>query len=308
MELGGRFNTCRFVRRFPDAPHLAEEIRCGVAAMVLKTMVSDSFDLISHGDAAQAQAILDGSFHITNFVLDAEQLIGMFVDDGQRRFWSGNFRGVGSVILRLRDHLNRAASLAKADEVLGRATPVLLVEGESEARFLDRLSLSPLAAIRELDVQVYGGRDRRGTRQMGLLVDQLTRKGYVVYLQGDKDGNSSDNASHLENRVPGDRRFMFDWDFETAVPANLLFAALRRLGQLQDVALDCFEQVVEASNGRVSDTLQREFRIDLQPLKSGLASEIADIIVRSGVAWWGEEELMDLGELGMFVRFVLDIR
>ena len=72
----GRFDYCKFVLRFPNDPHRARDIKCGVVESVLRLFVKSTFPILAELSTEQRQAYLDAAFHFETFVFYAETLIG----------------------------------------------------------------------------------------------------------------------------------------------------------------------------------------------------------------------------------------
>jgi hypothetical protein len=138
-----------------------------------------------------------------------------------------------------------------------------------------------------------------------MLLDRYVRHGYKVFIQGDADGKSNTIFDRIveKDAVTPDRTFVFAYDFETAVPAGLMFSALQSMGELEDVDIEQFQEVIPRSAGPVSKTLKTNYGLDLEPLKLEFATQVADILNHPSVIWWNNENFMQT-ELGRFLRFI----
>jgi hypothetical protein len=136
-----------------------------------------------------------------------------------------------------------------------------------------------------------------------MLLDRFTRLGYSIFIQGDADGSTHDifQAIVAQGAVNEDRTFIFRHDFETSVPLALLLKALQQLGELIDESLDAFKTKV-AGEGPVDVRLKKTYRLELEPLKMALASQIADILNQTP-GWWQDERFLGT-ELGRFLKFI----
>lgn len=128
----GRFDYCKFVRRLPHDPDLAEDIKCGVAVATIRELVARCFEILATADAKERQRFLDGAFHFFQFVYKAELQIGNFLDKGILNWWGTLAPAAFGQLAHLRSHLDAVSHL------LGRFSPIhatqamVFVEGWSE--------------------------------------------------------------------------------------------------------------------------------------------------------------------------------
>lgn len=309
----GRFDYCKFVQRLPQNPHLSRDIKCGVAVAAIRNLVERSFEVLLTSDFSTRQHFLDGAFHLYSFVYRAELQIGNFLDEDILNWWSTYAPATFGQLASLRSHLDAVAYHLGHFEAFGAKDSVLLVEGWSERAFVEQLKQSRLAWFLSLDVRPYKGRGNRRPGRIELLLEEYHAKGYTVYLQGDADGRAGDVFSQLVTRqlVERDHTFVFEHDFESAVPPSLLYEALQEIGEIEAVDRQRFLDVASESSVSIVEKLRTGLGLDIENIKVPLAQAVADLlnetIWRSRKPWWQDEAFMGT-ELGRFLDFLQRIR
>lgn len=306
----GRFDYCKFVQRLPQNPHRARDIKCGVAVAAIRNLVERSFGLLLTSDPKSRQHFLDGAFHLFGFVYRAELQIGNFLDEDILDWWSTYAPATFGQLASLRSHLDAIAYHLGHFEAFAAKDSILLVEGWSEKAFVERLKQSRLAWFLRLDVRPYKGRGNRRPGRIELLLEEYRAKGYTVYLQGDADGRpAADVFSQLVGRklVEPDHTFVFQYDFESAIPPALLYEALDEIGEVEDTDRQEFMVAAAGSSASIGEQLKAALGLDIERIKVPLAEAVADILngpsLRATTAWWDDQSFMAT-ELGRFLHFL----
>lgn len=300
----GRFDYCKFVRRYPDDPDHAEEIRCGITTTALQRFISSTFKHVASAQLSDRQRYLDAAYHFTQFAHKAEGQLGLIQDREMVEYWGDLQPMVFSQLINLREHLDGMAEALRTLSVFRSQQAVLFLEGYSEEAFIDTLRMSRLTWFLDLRVVVYGGRSNARPSRMRMLLDHYKRTGYDVFVECDADGRSSHPCATLvhENALPQERTFAFRYDFETAIPSALLVEGLHRLDLLAGVNaadLDCERNGADCSVVRL---LEEKHGLDLAPWKTDLAMLVADQLNED---WsWSRNTSFLSSELGQFIQFL----
>jgi hypothetical protein len=304
----GRFDYCKFVERIPQNPALAFDIKCGIFEAALRVFVETTFHLLPGMTTEQRQDYLDAVFHYGQFVYSAELMIGSCIDKGFVEWWEDSGPRVFGQLVSLRDRLDSLAAAMQSIPEFRSQRAVLFVEGWSEKAFLDKMRESHSYWFLPLVIEVYDGKGNRRPKRIEMLLDRYVRHGYKVFIQGDADGKGNAIFDRIveKDAVTPDRTFVFTYDFETAVPASLMLSALQSMGELEEVDIEQFQEVILRSDGPVSKTLKTNYGLDLEPLKLEFATQVADILNYPSVIWWNNENFMQT-ELGRFLRFIQGI-
>jgi hypothetical protein len=300
----GRFDYCKFVQRLPHNPNRARDIHCGVAESALRLFVEKTFPLLPTFTSSQIQNYLDAAFYYAQFILDSEIDIGHLLSREHVEYWLDLGPETLTGFVRLRELLDALADNLRNLPHLLVVRPVLFVEGETEKAFLEQMRESHSAHFLNLLVEVYGGTGNRRPNRIEMLLVHYVRRGYKVCIQGDADGSSKFIFEALVKRghVAQDNTFIFAHDFETSVPAHLLFTSLKRLGLLSEQDADAFVRAHRAHVGAVSPWLRDAYGIDLSNSKIHLAQTVADLLNQDD-AWWIDDTFMAT-ELGTFLQFI----
>ena len=75
------------------------------------------------------------------------------------------------------------------------------------------------------------------------------------------------------------------------------------MGELEDVNIEQFQEVIMRSTGPVSAALKANYGLDLEPLKLEFATQVADVLNHRSGIWWNNENFIQM-ELGRFLRFI----
>ena len=303
-----RFDYCKYTKASPYHPDRLTDVKCGVVVAALTNLVRATFSILESLPHDQVENYLDGAFHFTQFVLSAEHMIGMCTDEGVIESYDHYAPAFFGHITRLRDVLNSLASSFREIPDFRTSRGVLFVEGWTEKTLLEKLKESHSSWFLHLIVEVYYGTGNRRPKRIQMLLDNYQKQGYTVYLQGDGDGKGINIFNELVRKgsVGQECTFIFEHDFESSVPAPLLFGALKDLGELNGVEKDSFVQQASGANKPVVSLLEEQYGLKLEPLKIDLADAIGNRLNSRRWAWWQDEVFMNT-ELGQFLRFVQSI-
>jgi hypothetical protein len=305
----GRADYCKYTQNDPHRAGRLLDIRCGVIVEAVTNFVQYTFPLLEKMTAVQVQAYLDGLFHLEQFLYSAEQATGWFINKDMLRFFGDSAPRYFGSVTHLREYLNKAASEFRQLPDFDSNKAVLFVEGQAEKTFLETLRESRLAWFLYLDVEVYGGRGNVRSKRIQMLLDRCVKQGYTIYIEGDADGRDSEMFRALcqKGSISQERSFAFTYDFETAIPSQMLYQALAKLGKLGGVECNEFETAIGNRNGSVTQLLRDKYHIDIDPLKVPLAKAVGGILNVPLFAWWQDREFMET-ELGRFLNFTMHIR
>lgn len=303
----GRWDYCKYAKRHPANPNRSIDIKCGVACDCLRNLVKSAFPFLVEMNRDHIQEFLDGAFDFYRFIYDAEQYIGMNMDEGFHKFFGEYAPAVYSRIGHLRNYLNGIATHWKDLPAFLTKSPVLFVEGYAEKTFLDELRKSHSTWFLDLNVEVYEGKGNRRSKRIQMLLKKFKAQGLVIYAQGDADGESADIFRSLidSGSIDKDKTFVFEHDFETSLPKSLLLAALIEMQFLPQMPVEDFAKQLGSFKGSVNARLKEVLDIDVKPHKIELATTAAALL--NEITWWPDKKFMTETELGRFLRFIQGI-
>jgi hypothetical protein len=148
-----------------------------------------------------------------------------------------------------------------------------LVEGESEAAFLETLIELRFFGSRILGVAPYHGKGN--AKASRLPAADLQRRGVLAVVQVDADRSArsfDDLKQHLA--AHSGSMFKFSSDFEGAFPAPFLSAALEELGHAVDVTW-LTEQLASSHHGPIVRAVEQKLNVSIS--KPALARQLAYI-------------------------------
>lgn len=300
----GRFDYCKFVQRSRYNPDRARDIKCGIVEAALRLFVEKTFPMLEGLSPEQRQNYLDAAFYFEQFLYDAELEIGTYMDRDFVDRWMELGPMFYGHIVRLRDKLNKLAEELRKIPEFHSEQAVLFVEGWSEKAFLDKLRESRFLWFTNLLIDVYSGKGNRRLGKIRMLLERYTRQGYKIFIQGDADGGNKEIFNQIveAGSVTSNRIFVFEYDFETSIPPQLLLFALQRIGELEDVVPEDFVKSISSGPKPVSKSLETLYGLNINSLKLELASQVGDILNRE-VIWWQDERFLKT-ELGRFLQFI----
>lgn len=304
-----RHEYCDFTKPHPyplprSAGRLAE-IKCGVVEKVIANYVQGVFPLLLTYSKRELQAFLDGSYHLVQFVYDAEQLIGSMMNEyymkwlGEAKYRALFFGGA----TRLRRNLDAFAGAVQHLDAFHTTSAVILTEGESEQAFLEKLGDSGLLWFQDLDVQSYSGRSNKTPKKLTMLARRLKSQGYELFVQADRDGKAGAELQALirEGLVKTENTFEFKLDFESAFPTYWLFAALGDLQALPGVTLAEFDKKMSARGETTKILTLIEAEYGYTANKIELAETLAESFNRN-YFFLNNDDVLWSSEIGQFLE------
>lgn len=303
----GRWDYCKYAKPYPANPDRSEDIKCGVAVDSLRNFVKATFGILEQLEGEEKiQEYLDGAFFFCKFIFDAEQSIGMCMNEDFRKYFGEYAPMLFGRMTHLRESLNRLGSHWKGIPEFRAKHPVLFVEGYSEKEFLDELRKSHFSCFLDLNVDVYGGKGNRRLKRIQMLLAKYVEQGYVIYAQGDADGENTDIFRGLikAGSISEDNIFVFKYDFESSLPLDLLCVVLKVMEFLEDMSEEEFETQLGNDDISVVQKLKEKFSIDIKPHKLEFANTVARVLNHPRAIWWQNEKFMNKSELGQFLRFI----
>jgi hypothetical protein len=302
-----RENTCKFAIPHPKWEWKKLEIQCGVKSEFIKNFVALTFDEYTNSNSDIQERLLSATYHLSEYTMMSEQQIGWTIDDE----WLKNLGTYGKAflgnIVHLREKLTHAAQDLSYMPNLYNRKPILLVEGQSEKAFLDKLRESHNSWFTDLRTEVYGGNGNAHPRRIQMRLEKYVEDGYTCFMQGDKDGKEKGSFEKLikQKVVEEKNTFLFEFDFESAIPRKLLYIALRNLDLLPDIDSKVFLDKTD-NESSVCSQIKAIFAVDLEPYKVVLADEIGWVFNNSEFHWYQDKnKFMEQTELGRFLDFVI---
>lgn len=301
----GKSSYCIYALPHPRNEHKKQEIRCGVAAGVIRNFAARTIAIAEALSLEEKQAYLDGAFYLTRFVLVAEQSIGTVLDVEYLEWYGDYAPGLFGHLTRIRDTLNSLNQNFKKIAAFSSRRSLLFVEGWAEKAFFERLRETHLAWFMDLMVECYDGEGNRHSKRIAMLLDKYIDHGYTIYVQGDADGKVGDIFKGLvdSGRVKKKNTFVFEHDFETAIPLPLLIRSMRNIGLTMKFRPSDLRAALFEKPRSVNKVLLENFGIDISRHKVAIANMVGEILSSSSFAWWADEEFMST-ELGKFLSFV----
>lgn len=230
----------------------------------------------------------------------------MCMNEGFRKFFGEYAPMLFGRMTNLRESLNRLGSYWKEIPEFRAKHPVLFVEGYSEKEFLDELRESHFSCFLDLNVDVYGGKGNRRLKRIQMLLAKYVEQGYVIYAQGEADGENTDIFRGLikAGSVNEDNTFVFKYDFESSIPLDLLCVVLKVMEFLEDMSEEEFETQLGNDDISVVKKLKEKFSIDIKPHKLEFDNTVARVLNYPRAIWWQNEKFMNESELGQFLGFI----
>ncbi|MGD8781815.1 MAG: hypothetical protein PVH88_22990 [Ignavibacteria bacterium] len=140
---------------------------------------------------------------------------------------------------------------------------------------------------------------------MKSLIGEFHNRGYNIFVEGDADNNKRQVINTLlsKNIIPKENLFVFEIDFETSIPWDLLFASLKSIKLNKNIKdINEFRDIVNARDKSIIKILKERYSIDLEPIKIQFAEKLA-LIINKNDNCWRRNDFMD-SELGKFLLFI----
>lgn len=303
-----RSDYCKYTQPSPYHQDRMTDIQCGVVVDSLKIFIKTTFHILESLREDRIQYYLDGAFYYSQFILNAEHMIGMCIDEDAVTDYGKYAPAIFGHTTRLRDDLNKLGSAFQHIPEFRSKKGVLFVEGWTEKAFLEKLKDSHSSWFLHLNIEVYHGTGNRRPKRIQMLLDNYRKQGYKVYIQGDADGKDSKIFNELVRKgsVEKEDTFVFKHDFESSIPTDMLLDSLYELEILEKTKQDEYLFKIETSEVSIVKLLKADFDIDLNPSKLELAEMIAEKLNNRMWAWWQDEEF-NKSELGHFLLFIQKI-
>jgi hypothetical protein len=300
----GRHSYCRFAEPNSSRSGRSPDIRCGFAVEVVRNFVGSSFHIARSLEASELQAYLDGAYHLVRFVHENELRTGRMIWQDHLNWLAEDRYKVKAFtsVVDLREKLDAVAASLANIEAFATTRTLILVEGQSELRFLQKLAQAGLVWWASLRLDSYEGRSNRRPTTLRLLKRKMRQAGYDVFVQGDADGRVVDIFDQLVGRgiVARENTFAFSLDFESSFPTDILYGALRRMEHLEHVDRDTFVRDIRNDRSEsVLGQIRKAFGIDLEPYKVHLAEALADVLNQDFLLWSSDEFWQS--EIGQFL-------
>lgn len=295
----GRADYCKYSKRHID-------IRCGVLVKAIENFIQATYDDFIKMSKKQKQSFLDGAYYLTKYIIDAEMTMGLLSWDGMVRYYENHAPMVFSGVVNMREMLNRIAENFKQVKSLKYNEGILLVEGESEKIFLEKLRETRLFTFLYLKPRVYGGFGNLKTKRIAMLLERYKLEGYEIYVQLDLDGKPLKHPISLIKKrlIKKKNIFAFKRDFETSFPPFILFHVFQSMGCLKKVKLDDFVKSVGVKDMSVIKAIENIYGFSVN--KNRLAEAIGNIFI-DNFTKWSQDKCFWKSEIGRFIRFIQKI-
>lgn len=301
----GRWKYCGLADPvYPQRLDPYRNYRCGVARLALSNFLLSAFPSLSKANPKQRNDLLDAAYYFTQYVFRSEVNVGNFLSVGMLNWYGELSHLMASNLKGVRQHLGSFFDRMRGFPEFCLRERMLLVEGQTELRFVERLRSSPNWFPYDLHVATYEGKSNRNSR-LTLLIKRYEKDGYDVLVQGDADGQDKTRIHQelcRQHGISTERVFLFDRDFEHAVGKKLLATGITRMLDLSIDYLDSISSDLEA-RGSIGDVFARYAAgKDFSDHKVGLAECIAEELVP---IHWPFADAVFLGkEIVDFVTFV----
>ena len=303
-----RSDYCKYTEPSPYHPDRLIDIKCGVVVNSLKIFIKTSFSILESLSKDRIQYYLDGAFYYSQFILNAEHMIGMCMDEDAIEDYGEYAPAIFGHTAKLRDDLNNLGSVFQHIPEFRSKKGVLFVEGWTEKAFLEKLKESHSSWFLHLNIEVYDGTGNRRPKRIQMLLDNYQKQGYKVYIQGDADGKDSKIFNELVRKgsVEEDDTFVFKHDFESSVPVDMFLSTLYELELLEKKKNSEYKSKIKESETSIVKEIKNSFDVDLNSYKLELAEMVAEKLNQKMWAW-SQDENFNKSELGQFLTFVQKI-
>jgi len=265
----GKSDYCKYTKPHEVNPNKKAEIKCGVARNFIINFVNITFDRVKNLDITKKQAYLDTAFYLSQYVLSSEISIGTLINKDYLSAWGSYAPALYGFSKQTLDYLNKSHRKMKEIDIFKSKKNIILVEGFSEEIFIESFT--------DLEVINYEGKGRIDFNKIEFLVKEYQDQGYEVYLQSDLDGkkeNQKINKIIKKGLIKKENIFLFEHDFETAIPLKIFYNILKDNNLIKDDFED-FKKDINLSRGIVKH-VQNKYGIDVN--KRTVATEISLIL------------------------------
>lgn len=290
----------------------SDSSQCNFAVESLKNFIINTSNAIADSANNIKQDYLDSLYFFTTYILKSEQLNSILVDNERFKHYGWDAKAYSSMIIPIRDVLNKLSEKLKNIPDLYRRTSILLVEGETEMIFVNSTrGFGDVFRLEHFVLDCYHGKDNKREKRIKMLLDKYKEIGYSIYCQSDRDGkeNTTGHESFFQYVKSGylkkENLFQFKFDFETAIPKKLLYNVLVKFNELTKINFEEFDE--KTNEGSINKSLFNEFYIDTETksLKKRIAVEVGKAFLFINPL--DPEQLMK-SELGQFIEFLNRIK
>ncbi len=277
--------------------------RCGVARLALSHFLRTAFPALERSETTQRNGLLDAAYHFAQYVFRSEVNVGNFLSTEMVDYYGELSHLMASNLKGVRQHLGSFFAHMSGFPEFRLRERMLLVEGQVELRFVERLRSSGNWFPYDLHVVTYEGKSNRNSR-LTLLVKRYEADGYDVFVQGDADGRDKSSICQqmsTQHGIASKRVFLFTRDFEHAVGPKLMAAGIARL---LDLAVDHFEPISSAleRGESIADVFSRwAVGQDFSENKVRLAESMAEVLFHANPV--SAEPALSGTEIKDFVAF-----
>ena len=302
-----RSDYCKYVIWIDDTKTISKEIECGVVKFSLINFVNQTFKTFQELNSTQKQNYLNGAYHFSQFIFKSEITIGNYTNEYFLNSWDHYASTAYGHAKYIRKHIEMMAFFFKDIPEFHIRKEILFVEGESEFAFLNKLKESHLIGFIDLEIFNYKGKSNKKPTRIEMLLKDYSARGYNLYIQGDADGKSKNTFQTLidKNLIHKANTFIFNYDFETSIPASLMFATLKNLNLIDSIEKSDFIDNVSKTTDKVENILKNIYGVDISSHKVKIAEETARNINET-IECWKSEWFLNT-ELGKFLKFIQNI-
>ncbi|WP_116108158.1 TOPRIM nucleotidyl transferase/hydrolase domain-containing protein [Lewinella sp. IMCC34191] len=225
---------------------------------------------------------MDGLYYLAKYLLAYEMNVGTIINDDFADYYGELFPVLLGPFIKHRGNINMVAYNFRDLPEFKIQKKLILVEGESERIFVNRMMDSGIMPVYGIEVLNYQGKTNGKFSKIHQLVEQYRKIGYEVKIQGDQDGKGNDIFSlhkgrGLFNEVD---TFAFKYDFESSLPIILLLEAMEKINiELVDNPLEVVS-LYKKSEMSINRFLKEEYNLDLKGFKVLLSDTIGKEIAR----------------------------
>ena len=187
----GRFSYCKYAKPLETDPRRAREIQCGVVLNVLDNFLTVSWSHITKYDKEHLHFFFNGLYYFTRFVYESERTIGDYLECDYLD-WAGDELSLKTFgyVSHLRTYLDNFAKAFKKLEEFSTVGKWIVVEGESEKVFIERLGELGFFTSYVSKVEHYGGKGNDSTEKR-FLPSSKRQKFNIIASCSEKTQNTS---------------------------------------------------------------------------------------------------------------------
>ncbi len=286
-----RFTYCKFSQRDSTRFPIDWGQQCGVVVSALDNVLRVYWERLLISSGEQLSDFFSALFHFVNFLWKIELTVGdLSNSEGAKVRGESTVRWNVEYLMHLRYELDSLSFGFRDFVSAGSISIWLLVEGQSEQTFLQRLIDRRFFPSSIYGVNYYGGKSNATSTRLKQLTANLTKRGYRILLQGDADRSKKKPFQDIIKAqvISEDDLFTFSRDFESSFPAPLLKSAFEKLGH--DLNLDWLDSIVANPDARVIPCVKQKIgqNIDKEALAFQLGNLTPGYYLRYSKKWEAE--------------------